>query len=450
MRLFRLSLGTLLAVLLPAFPAFAADPPVNGYLYEVDGQPVLHVWGSHYEMGYAHGALLGEQIMESMQDYVLRLLPPSIYSAMHVIAPLLFALPDEYREEVQGMVDGIFASGANPFIEELGRYIDAGDLIFCNAVGDIGAMACSSQLAWDDATAGDPALDGETALVRNLDWALAGPNPYLLPEGTVVITYDPTDAGEQAVAAVTFPGFFGCLSCMNESGLTATVNIAHNGIDLWKIRFTQRYYHSGVTLRQALHARDWNGDGAGDLYDVLDDLAAKAPSGAVVVNVAQPRDTNDGNPGVVAEVDSAGFTTRTPADDPEFFGNILIATNHLRKLRPPAKCERYATMHDLIEERDGRLTLDEMWWIERQVIQDRFLSTTAQTMYFLPFRRELGVSFSTADTYSPDKEPVVLSWEDLTMLPPGLSLDDDADGDDMSSPADTDGDDDDEPAVACW
>jgi hypothetical protein len=186
MRTLVLLLGVL-AVMGLALPAMADTTPVNGYLHEVNGQRVLHVWGTHYEMGYAHGVLLGKEIVQSMNEYVLNLLPPAIYSAAHIIAPLLFQLPDEYREEVRGMIDGVFASGANAFITPLNRYLDADDLIFCNAVGDIGAMACSSQIVWDSATKDDPQLHGETALVRNLDWALAGPNRFLLPESTIVV-----------------------------------------------------------------------------------------------------------------------------------------------------------------------------------------------------------------------------------------------------------------------
>ena len=36
---------------------------VNGTLTEIDGMPVLRVWGTPRERGYAHGFLLAEQIV---------------------------------------------------------------------------------------------------------------------------------------------------------------------------------------------------------------------------------------------------------------------------------------------------------------------------------------------------------------------------------------------------
>ena len=158
---------------------------------------------------------------------------------------------------------------------------------------------------------------------------------------------------------------------------------------------------------------------------MLDHIADQRSSGAIAINIAEPRDLALDEPGVVAETDADGFAARTPADDPEFFGDILIATNHLRKLRAPIECDRYAKMHEIITNHGGKLTMDLMWWIEGQVIQNRRLSTTAQTMYFIPFRREMGVAYSSDDAFSPDKQPALLTWDDVTELPAGVDLSDD-------------------------
>ncbi|MDP8225838.1 MAG: C45 family autoproteolytic acyltransferase/hydrolase [Candidatus Lernaella stagnicola] len=424
-------------VLLAAgFAAAEPDPPINGYLHEVDGTEVLHVWGSHYEMGYAYGHIKGDEIIELMHGYILHLLPPMLYDIVHEIVPLLFVMPQPYAEEVTGMIDGMHDAGADTFIPSLGRQFDAADLLLCNAVGDIGAMGCSTQVAWGDATAAEPLAGGETVAVRNLDWTTAGPNPFLLPERTLVVVYSPTDPPGQSVASVTFPGYFACLSCMNESGVTALVNIAHNGVPLWENNFTPWFVPVGIALREAMHAD--TGD-ATELDELIAHVSRRRRSGAVAINLAFPFD-GENDPGLVLEVDNGGATPRWASDEPRLPPDVVISTNHLRKLREAEKCRRYETMIDGIDRLDGQMTLADMWAIEAAVVQDYFLSTTVQTMYFLPHRREMGVSFSADGVYSPFIEPSVLTWDDLSELPAGVDIDDDDEEPDAVEDEDDDAD----------
>lgn len=41
--------------------------PVKGELTTINGKRVLRVWGSHYDMGYAHGYLLEDKIVELLE-----------------------------------------------------------------------------------------------------------------------------------------------------------------------------------------------------------------------------------------------------------------------------------------------------------------------------------------------------------------------------------------------
>lgn len=422
-------------------PALGAAEPVHGYLHEVDGQAILHVWGTHYEMGYAQGYFVGEEIVTAMHEYILRLLPPALYELVHGLAPVLFGFPEDYRVEAQGILDGLRAAGAEPLIVPLGREMDLNDLLLCNAVADIGAMACSSQLAWGEATAEDPRLAGETAVVRNLDWTIMGPDRFFLSRHTMVTVYSPSEPGEHTVASVTFPGYFGCLSCMNDDGLTAVVNIAHNGVPLWEIGINPTFAPVGFTLREALAA----GDRQGDMAEVIQTVGDSYRGGAIVINLAMPGSEAKGDPALVLEIDNQGWSVRRPEDEPEVAGRVLLATNHLRKLRAPTDCRRYIKMREAVNALDGRLTLDDMWGIERLVNQDYFLSTTVQTIYFIPARRELGVAFSTEEAYSSEKEPVELTWDDCVALPSWAETDDD-DDDDETTAEPAVGDDDDEAA----
>lgn len=414
-----------------------ADPEVSevkGYLHEVHGQRVLHVWGSHYEMGYAQGYLLGDQIMRAMREYILELLPMTIYMAGHFVVPPLFEVPEDFVEEIRGVIDGLSRSGADTYIPVLNRHIDEWDLVFSNAVADLGSMACSTQIGWEEATKTDPRLAGETAMTRNLDWALAGPDRYLLSRETIVVVYSPEIAGRQTVASVTFPGFLGCLTCMNESGVAAALNIAHNGIPMWEINFAERFTHSGFIIRQALEADDLNGIGSSSIDDVTDNIKQNIQSGALVVNLAEPLGTTSRAPGAVCEADNQGFAIRRTDDETGIPPNILLATNDLRKLREPPGCDRYETLVQGVNDLNGQLTLQDMWDLEKLVVQDSFLSTTVQTVYFFPSELEMGVAWSDENEFSIHKIPAILQWEDLIELPEGEEIDEQDDDDDDEEP----------------
>jgi hypothetical protein len=414
-----------------------AEPPVNGYLYTVGGQRVLHVWGTPAEMGYAHGFHLGAEIRQLFRDYVLSLLPPALYEAAHAAIPIFYTWPDDFKQEAAAMLAGLAAGGADPFIPELGRNLDVDDLLVGNALSDVGGMACSTQMAWDTATSVEPRLRGETALVRNLDWALDGPNRYLLPDMTIVLVFSPSAAGSHTVAMVSFPGFVGCLSCMNDRGVAVVLHVASNGTPLWSNDFTPGFVPLGVTLRQALQAPD--ADGEMNIDTLVTAVADVPRGGGAVLNLIEPRGVTTGDPAVVLEVDNRGWVLRQPADEAGWYSDVLVAANTLLKLEPGQRTGRYALMKQEITELGGEVTLGEMWAIAATVKQVTTLSTTAQTMYFLPATLEMGVAFTNADGYSCDKQPVALTWDDLTAPPPGLGDDDNDDDsvgdDDSPSPA---------------
>jgi len=84
------------------------DPLDGGWLIDIDGVSILHVSGSFYEMGYQHGYLLHDEIQENIRafldmydyfdwDY------DDVREVCKVQEPYL---PDEYKQEIQGMADG--------------------------------------------------------------------------------------------------------------------------------------------------------------------------------------------------------------------------------------------------------------------------------------------------------------------------------------------------------
>jgi hypothetical protein len=274
---------------------------------------------------------------------------------------------------------------------------------------------------------------GETAVARNLDWTLAGPNKFLLSESTLITVYTPTAPDTQTVVSVSFPGFFSCLTCMNEQGVTAALNIAHNGVSILEINYAERYTPIGVTLRQALHQNGDDGRAGDSIYDVAQHVIDDTRSGAFVINLAQPLNRTGAQPGLVLEVDNAGAALRTTEDELGVPDDILLSSNHLRKLRSFDPCDRYQTLYDEVGALGGILDVATLWELEGKVIQDYFLSTTAQTVYFVPSKREMGMAYTDSNAFSPQKPPTVLTWDEMTALPDGVTLPE-YDDDDQAEP----------------
>jgi len=109
------------------------------------GITVLHVWGSHSEMGYAIGATLAEEILESVyeiRDYMgTRLYPEARAAAQYLRWP-----EGGLETEMEAMVQGIHDT-----LEGSETEIDLVDIHILNSMSDLpylpGVM-CRSHSAW--------------------------------------------------------------------------------------------------------------------------------------------------------------------------------------------------------------------------------------------------------------------------------------------------------------
>ena len=59
----------IISLLLIPVAAFAQD--VQGDTLAIDGKKVLKIWGTHYERGYAHGYLMGTEIKQIFDAYII-------------------------------------------------------------------------------------------------------------------------------------------------------------------------------------------------------------------------------------------------------------------------------------------------------------------------------------------------------------------------------------------
>ena len=414
-----------------------AENEINGELEFIDGIPVLRVWGTPYEMGFAQGYLLGGEIKAEFDNYIMPLvlhLEP-VYNLATRIFTSLFVVPDRYQQEAEGIIDGTIAAGVDLFVPDLLRDLTALDLTTAGSMPDIiGLFGCSSLIAWGEATADDPVLAGDAAIVRNLDWVPTPGDRTYLSRRSVIVARSPDD--RRQTMSIIFPGLLGCLSCMNDAGVSALQHQKHPAVPLRQRDFSQKFIPINLAMREGLELYDPDEDGLSSPDDeaaVVDSLPRS--SQYVIMCLGPDFETH---PPFVLETTNLESVKRYDFDDPGFPAMTLAATNDFRKLDEPTNCNRYATMKDNVNGWNGKLTLERMWQNNGDVAVNYWGSITAQTMIFIPAQRRIGLAYADRELLPTEKEPVWLDWEDIFPEP---EIDDDVADDDVT---DDDSNDDDE------
>ena len=174
----------------------------------VDGVPLLTVQGTPEEIGEAVG-VLALRPGRRMADYPLDLLRtfwlrPLRWPMLQVGRWLARRFPTDYHREMEAM----YAAA------DLSRDL----AVLNNTFYDIKKVAfCSALLVTTERT-----TEGGPLLGRNLDYPPLG----YANEFSLVTVYRPRD-GRHAFASIGFPGMVGCLSGMNDAGLTVAVMEAY-------------------------------------------------------------------------------------------------------------------------------------------------------------------------------------------------------------------------------
>ena len=180
---------------------------------------ILKLNGTNSEMGYNHGYLLGAEIIDLFQRYIIWKAGVNFNDISDVQG--LINWDSGSLEELQAMLDGINAALTSDQrkitpLNQSSRDITLTDLKIINSMPDwTGAFLCSSFCIW-----GAGRSDGSTLLARNLDY-------FVDPESAVkkrqvVISCNPS-SGKKWVS-VSVVGFIGCISGINEDGVCANLH----------------------------------------------------------------------------------------------------------------------------------------------------------------------------------------------------------------------------------
>jgi len=324
---------------------------VNGNLYQVGDKKILHVWGTHYERGYAQGYLLAEETMQIMYNYFFQTVTYSNVTAYNNLKTFMlgrFAFDPNHLSEATGMVAGVEASGVSTYLPALDRNLDANDVLLGNSIVDLRyvrsaemglpdlELGCASISSWGSATAADSTLNGNLVISRLMDWDR---NSYLLAN-PILIVHHPSEPDEQKWLSFTYPGLIGALSAISENGSAAFLNVANvnnysDDTGLKNILFS---------IRDGLELLDYNDDGYHSGMDIYESIADHRHLSGTLVHTVWENDI-DRFAGIV-ENNFWGTELRTTVQNEGFMGTNLAVTNHFRLLYNPICCDRYAMIQD--------------------------------------------------------------------------------------------------------
>jgi len=205
--------GTVLTLLLIIIVTLACNcqgGPVNGYLEDVNGALVLHVWGDPYDMGEVNGSLLKDSIKEAIQSLIDEMENMGYnYTYLANCAETMEQyIPEEYIKEMEGLADG-----ANITYTDVLVYHVIADTLFYGP----GWTGCSGFAVFGNAT--NATGDGHLYHGRSFD----SPVSLTSGESTGLITVYEPENGNTFVNVGWF-GFIGVYTGMNKEGITVEMN----------------------------------------------------------------------------------------------------------------------------------------------------------------------------------------------------------------------------------
>jgi hypothetical protein len=217
----------------------------GGWVEQRDNITILHVNGSHYQMGFQHGYLLQEEVQENVRaflHYAEEYLPWSELLMFWNISKQY--VPFEYIQELQGIADGANIS-----------FYDVAAAIMAVEYSDHG---CYGIAAWGPAT-----INGDLYHVRSFDLPSTVQDPVTKKyahENTVLIVRKP--ANESASLCPSIAGSFHTGGGMNEQGVCLGIQICWSNDQTFEgnpYHFrVQEVLDSATNASEALHILNTN------------------------------------------------------------------------------------------------------------------------------------------------------------------------------------------------
>jgi hypothetical protein len=193
----------LLIVTILVMPASAQNGVLLDRQLDLDGKgySVIHVWGTHHEMGYAHASLLADEIVDAVEYF--RTLLGTEYADLRVMMAASDWQPVEMVDELQGMMDALAVS--HPAASA-----DLTDLKILNSYSDWGwGWACKSHACWGSMV--QPGVGMLATRLLGMDTLFPALNHH------VICAWEPDD-GSPWWINVAWPGYVTVITAVNEYG----------------------------------------------------------------------------------------------------------------------------------------------------------------------------------------------------------------------------------------
>ncbi len=235
---------------------YITSPSHDGWIEEREGVTILHISGSYYDMGYQHGDLLKDKIQENFRAQLSYFEDTgwTYNKILEVWDDMKGNLPQEYKDEIQGMADG---SGL-PF----------NDIAVLNTIPAIFNHAASGSCC-EVALWGSTTKNEDLYHIRGWDWRLDIQDPVTgthLQETQILIVRDPDNS-----YASLYPEFAGHIfswAGFNEKGIAigettcSTDDYTFDGISsAFRMRMVLDYASTGneaISIMSSDRTCGWN------------------------------------------------------------------------------------------------------------------------------------------------------------------------------------------------
>jgi len=286
----------------------------NGAILQQDldtsgtGYTVMKVWGTYYEMGYAHGHLLGNQVDEmatSLKNYVgltYDLLKPQISNTF---------FPPDMIDEINGIVAGV---------KEVvpGSAITAEDLMMLNTFADWGySPACRSHSCWGSYVSSPV----KTLSTRRTDYPSSQVSELFDFINIVLCAYEPTDSSKIRWVNLSMPGIIVSATSVNEYGTIVSIHDspASEGSHATGPNVMTR----SVALRFMMNIGNLPADISQQTDFVFNAFQSYVPWTGSFLNYYAPM----GNAGVISCSVSQGFYSLRKPKQSYFDGEVIVTSN---------------------------------------------------------------------------------------------------------------------------
>jgi uncharacterized protein (DUF2141 family) len=391
-----------------------ADKAVeHGALVWKKGLPILQLRGTAEERGFAHGYLVGKQIIDFFEFYIIEDSWRSAKRYEDTFVPFLegrFSYPSEFLRECEAVIKGMRASGIDMTVDVLGREFSRTDLLAVNAYierraafpgSDPTPSSCTQFAFW-----GSQAEGGGLVAARNMDGECD--IRKVTVSHFLVFAVDPAEPGRRRWVSAMWPGFVGTISGVNEDGLYGMENAGGSGPGpvpdgIVPCSWIQRF----ILEKEGREASP------ASVLEMMTPFASSAggitAAGSIIL-WAVPYAGQD-HPAFVYEGGRAGYAMRTPTEFPPVAPTNIMASNHHLKYgfdptRPGESLGSPVSFSSLWRYETGRQTLDA--WSRRgeslgvaeavRLLQQVAHGTTEYSVIFRANERRLLIAVDDLET----------------------------------------------------